>query len=552
LRDQTIATVTGKNAGRITNQNKGTTMSNDKFLSSLTSAALSRREFMGRAMAAGLTLTAASSLYATSASAQEPKRGGNLKLGLEGGSATDSKDPAKFLSQFMFCIGRCWGDMLVESDPLTGAAVPALAESWEPSADAATWTFTIRKGVQFHDGKELTIDDVVATLKRHTDEKSESGALGVMKSIKEIKKDGDKLVLVLTEGNADLPLLLTDYHLVIQPNGGYDDPLASIGTGPYKLTSFEAGVRATLERNTADWRSDRGYVDTIEIIGMNDATARIAALASGQVHFINRVDPKTVDMLKRAPTVEILSTSGRGHYVFIMHCNTAPFDNNDLRLALKYAMDREAMVETVLGGYGKVGNDFPINSTYALFPEGIEQRTYDPDKAAFHYKKSGHSGPVLLRTSEVAFPGAVDAAVLYQGSAQKAGIEIEVKREPGDGYWSNVWNVQPFSTSYWGGRPTQDQMYSTAYLSSADWNDTRFLRPDFDKVLLEARAELDEGKRKEMYRDMAMMVRDEGGLILPMFNDFVNAAQKSVKGYVHDIGNDMSNGYVATRVWLEA
>lgn len=527
-------------------------MSNDKFLSSLSRAALSRREFMGRAMAAGLTLTAASSLYATSASAQEPKRGGNLKLGLEGGSATDSKDPAKFLSQFMFCIGRCWGDMLVESDPLTGTAVPALAESWEPSADAATWTFTIRKGVQFHDGKELTIDDVVATLKRHTDEKSESGALGVMKSIKEIKKDGDKLVLVLTEGNADLPLLLTDYHLVIQPNGGYDDPLASIGTGPYKLTSFEAGVRATLERNQNDWRSDRGYVDTIEIIGMNDATARIAALASGQVHFINRVDPKTVDMLKRAPSVEILSTSGRGHYVFIMHCNTAPFDNNDLRLALKYAMDREAMVETVLGGYGKVGNDFPINSTYALFPEGIEQRTYDPDKAAFHYKKSGHSGPVLLRTSEVAFPGAVDAAVLYQGSAQKAGIEIEVKREPGDGYWSNVWNVQPFSTSYWGGRPTQDQMYSTAYLSTADWNDTRFLRPDFDKILLQARAELDEGKRKEMYREMAMMVRDEGGLILPMFNDFVNAAQKSVKGYVHDIGNDMSNGYVATRVWLEA
>lgn len=524
-----------------------------RYLSTrVTTGGMSRREFMGRAMAAGLTLTAASTLYASSASAQEPKRGGNLRLGLEGGAATDSKDPAKFLSQFMFCVGRCWGDMLVESDPLTGAAVPALAESWEPSADAATWTFAIRKGVQFHDGKELTVDDVVATLKRHTDEKSESGALGVMKSIKEIKKDGDKLVLSLTEGNADLPLLLSDYHLVIQPNGGNDDPLASIGTGPYKLKTFEAGVRATFEKNPNDWRSDRGYVDTIEIIGMNDATARMAALASGQVHFINRVDPKTVGMLKRAPNVEILSTSGRGHYVFIMHCNTAPFDNNDLRLALKYAMDREAMVQTVLGGYGKVGNDFPINSTYALFPEGIEQRSYDPDKAAFHYKKSGHSGPVLLRTSEVAFPGAVDAAVLYQGSAQKAGINIEVKREPGDGYWSNVWNVQPFSASYWGGRPTQDQMYSTAYLSSADWNDTRFLRPDFDKILLAARAELDEAKRKEMYRDMAMMVRDEGGLILPMFNDFVNASQKSVKGYVHDIGNDMSNGYVATRVWLEA
>ena len=278
----------------------------------------------------------------------------------------------------------------------------------------------------------------------------------------------------------------------------------------------------------------------------------MAALSSGQVHFINRVDPKTVGLLKRAPNVEIQTTSGRGHYVFIMHCNTAPFDNNDLRLALKYAMDRETMVEKILGGYGKVGNDFPINETYALFPESIEQRTYDPDKAAFHFKKSGHDGSVLLRTSDVAFPGAVDAAVLYQETAKKAGIDIEIKREPGDGYWSNVWNVQPFSTSYWGGRPTQDQMYSTAYLSSADWNDTRFFNTEFDKILLEARAELDQAKRKEMYHDMALMVRDTGGLILPMFNDFVNATTTNVSGFVDDIGNDMSNGFVASRLWINS
>ncbi|KQT46243.1 peptide ABC transporter substrate-binding protein [Aureimonas sp. Leaf454] len=515
---------------------------------------LSRREFMGRALAAGISLSVAGDLFASTAMAQTatPVKGGHLKLGLEGGAATDVLDPAKALSQVMFVVGRNWGDMLVESDPLTGQPVAALAESWESSPDAKTWTFKIRKGVQFHNGKELTIEDVVATLKRHTDEKSDSGALGVMKTIGEIKADAGNLVISLAEGNADLPLLLTDYHLIIQPNGGNDDVNAAIGTGPYKLASFEPGVRITFEKNASDWRTDRGYVDSVEIIVINDATARVAALSSGQVHYINRVDPKTVGLLKRSPKIDILNTSGRGHYVFIMHCNTAPFDNVDLRLSLKYAMDREAMLKTVLAGFGKVGNDFPINDTYALFPDGIEQRAYDPDKASFHYKKSGHSGPVLLRTSDVAFPGAVDAAVLFQESAKKAGIEIEVKREPGDGYWSNVWNVQPFSTSYWGGRPTQDQMYTTAYYSKADWNDTRFLRPDFDKLLLEARAELDETKRKDMYRTMATLVRDEGGLILPMFNDFVNASQKSVKGYVHDIGNDMSNGFVATRVWLEA
>lgn len=518
----------------------------------VTAGGISRREFMGRAMAAGATLAVASQLYSTASAAETPKRGGHLKLGLEGGSTTDSLDPAKALSQVLFAVVRTWGDLLVESHPLTGAAVPSLAESWEPSPDAAIWKFKIRKGVQFHDGKELTVDDVVKTLQRHTDTKSESGALGVMKSIKKIEADGGELVLTLTEGNADLPLLLSDYHLVIQPGGGYDNPTAAIGTGPYKLTKYEAGVRAMFERNSNDWRQDRGYVDSVEMITMNDATARIAALSSGQVHYINRIDPKTVPLLKRVPSVDILTTAGRGHYVFIMHCNTAPFDNNDLRMALKYSINREEMVQKILGGFGKVGNDFPINSTYALFPEGIEQRKYDPDKAAFHLKKSGFDGTVLLRTSDVAFPGAVDAAALYQESAKKAGIKIEVKREPGDGYWSNVWNVQPFSASYWGGRPTQDQMYSTAYLSTADWNDTRFKRPDFDKLLLTARAELDEKKRKDLYREMAMMVRDDGGVILPMFNDFVNASTKKVKGYVHDIGNDMSNGYVATRVWLES
>ena len=94
-------------------------------------------------------------------------------------------------------------------------------------------------------------------------------------------------------------------------------------------------------------------------------------------------------------------------------------------------------------------------------------------------------------------------------------------------------------------------MYSIAYLSTADWNDTRFKRPDFDKLLGQARSELDEAKRGELYRAAALMVRDEGGVIIPIFNDFINASLKKVKGYVHDVGNNLSNGYVATRVWLD-
>jgi peptide/nickel transport system substrate-binding protein len=511
---------------------------------------LSRRGFLqGSAL---LGLTAATGALVSPAMAETPVRGGTLRMGLEGGASADTLDPALASASVLFVIAYCWGDTLIESDPKTGAALPSLAESWSPSPDAKVWTFKIRKGVHFHNGKPLEVADAVATLQRHAGPKSQSGALGLLSGIDKIEDKAGELVITLKEANADLPLALTDYHLQIQPNGGNDDPNAAIGTGPYKLVKFEPGVRATFERNKEDWRQDRGYVDNVEITVMNDLTARISALQSGAVDFINTLAPKVVPLLKRAPNVDILRTPSKGFYAFLMHCDTAPFDNNDLRTALKLAIDREAILKQVVGGFGTIGNDYPVNASYPLAPTDIEQRVYDPDKAAFHYKKSGHEGPILLRTSDAAFPGAVDAAQLFQMNAAKAGITLDVKREPADGYWTEVWNKKPFCASYWGPRPTQDARYSTSYVSTAEWNDTRFKRPDFDKLVIEARGELDENKRRALYRQIALMVRDEGGLILPVFNDYLNASSNKLKGYVHDIGNDLSNGRVASRVWLQA
>ncbi|MFV0383172.1 ABC transporter substrate-binding protein [Paracoccus sp. (in: a-proteobacteria)] len=512
---------------------------------------IGRREFIGRAVAAGMAMGSANAIFAGSAAAQTPKRGGHLRMGITGGASTDSLDPASYSGSFNFVVGHSWGDTLIESHPETGAALPNLAEAWEASADAKVWRFRIREGVKFHDGTPLTTADAVATLRRHADSNSQSGAAGLLSSIETIGEEGGDLVITLAAADADLPLLLTDYHLMIQPGGGVEAPLAAIGTGPYKLTDYQPGIRASFEKNADDWRDDRGFVDSFEMLSMNDTTARIAALSSGQLDFIDMIDAKTVALLERVPTVQILTSKGKGFYCFLMHCDTAPFDNNDLRLALKYAIDREAMLQQILGGYGSLGNDFPVNEAYALFPQGIEQRAYDPERAKFHFEKSGHSGPVSLRTSNAAFPGAVDASVLYQQNAAAAGITLDVRREPDDGYWSNVWNVQPFCASYWGGRPTQDARYSTSYISSAEWNDTRFKREDFDKLVLQARAELDQGIRAELYRQIAMIQRDEGGTILPVFNDYINGGSKRLRGFVPDIGNDLSNGKVASRVWLE-
>ncbi|WP_146346829.1 ABC transporter substrate-binding protein [Phaeobacter marinintestinus] len=519
------------------------------YLSGLVNAGrMSRREFMGRAAALGLTAAAASTFMSSAVMAAGPKKGGTIRMGLQGGSTTDSLDPALAANQVALMVNRLWGEPLVDQ-AADGSIEGKVAESFESSADARVWIFKIRNGITFSNGKSVTAADVVESLDRHSGEDTKSGALGIMRGIKNMTADGDSVIIEMETPNADLPYLMADYHLIIQPGGGKDAPDAGIGTGPYVLKDVDMGVRFVAEKNPNYW-GDLGNAETIELIVINDNTARVAALQSGQVDLIDRVPPRTAGLVARAPGINVHTTSGPGHYVFIAHVDTDPFANQDVMLALKYGINRQEMVDKILFGYGSVGNDTPINAAYPLFTE-FEQREYDPDKAAHHMKKSGYDGPVLLRTSDNSFPGAPDAAALFQQSLAGAGIKLDIKREPNDGYWSEVWNNKPFCTSYWGGRPVQDQMFTTAYLSTADWNDTRFKNEQFDQMLLSARAELDLGKRKQTYADMGSILRDEGGLICPMFNDFVDASSDRIAGWVEGTaGYALMNSYAPHRMWV--
>ena len=165
------------------------------------------------------------------------------------------------------------------------------------------------------------------------------------------------------------------------------------------------------------------------------------------MHFVNRLDPKTFALLERAPGLKVYNVPSAGHYTFPMRCDTPPFDNLDLRLALKYAIDRDDMVDKILRGYGKPGNDHPVPEFDPFYNADLPLREYDPDKAKFHLGKSGHSGPVTLHIADAAFTGAVDAATLYQQHAQAAGIDLALQRVPEDGYWSETWMQKPFCGS---------------------------------------------------------------------------------------------------------
>ncbi len=524
----------------------------NQILAQAAKGKMNRRDFVGRAGALGVSAALAGAVLTNPARAAEPVRGGVLRAGVAGGQSTDSLDPALAASDSPFMINSTWGETLVDVE-LNGTLGMRVAEEISSSADATQWMFKIRQGVEYHNGATLTAQDVVATLRRHTDDASQSGAQGIVKGITDMKAAGDMVTLTLNAGNADLPFLMADYHLMIQPGGGVDNPQAGIGSGAYKIVSNEPGVRAAFEKHANYWDANRGFADQVEILSINDNTARTAALQAGQIHLMASVDPKIAELLAGNADVVIERSSGPGHYVFIMQCTQKPFDNNDLRMALKLAVNRQELVDKILGGMGSRGNDFPINAAYPLFDDSIAQREYDAAAAAEFYQKSGHDGsPLLLQVAPGAFPGAVEAAQLFQASANAAGIPLQVKLEPDDGYWSNVWNVAPFCASYWGGRPVQDQMYSTAYLSTADWNDTKFIDPHFDDLMIRARGELDQVKRKAMYSEMAHILRDTGGLICPMFNDWVEGRRAEVGGWIPNPAGSLMNGKALSMCWLNA
>lgn len=397
----------------------------------------------------------------------------------------------------------------------------------------------------------MDAEDVIASVQHHRGEDSKSAAKAILETITDVKKDGnDTVVFDLKAGNADFPYILSDYHIGMMPvKDGKLDVKSGVGTGAFAVERYEPGVRTALNRNPNYWKEGNGHFDSAEVIVIADVAARTNALSTGEIDAMDRVDIKTLHLLKRNKNINIIESSGNAHYTFAMLTDISPFDNNDVRLALKYGLDREALLQTILRGHGYLGNDHPIGRANRYLAKDIPQRAMDPDKAKFHLKKAGMSNlKVNLSAADAAFAGAVDAAVLYKEHAASSGIEINVVREPNDGYWSNVWLKKPWCAVYWGGRATEDWMFSTAYAQGAPWNDSHWSNEKFNQLLVAARAELDENKRREMYREMQLITRDEGGVVVPVFNNYIEAVSNKV-GHGKVAGNWSMDGLRALERW---
>lgn len=514
---------------------------------------ISRRSFMYHAMAAGMTASAATGLWTTGARA-EPQRGGTFRIAQHDGNTSDTHDPATYQSNQQIILAHTHRAFLTLINP-DGSLGPDVATEWSATPDASEWTFKLNDKATFHSGAKVTANDVVASLNYHRGETT-SAAKSLLTDVEDIVDNGDHSVTVkLASGNADLPWLMTDYHLVILPakeDGGIEWQSGD-GCGPYKLVDHNPGVGSRLVRHE-DWHLEGAWFDEVQITYINDPNARNTALVTGDVDAVSLLENKTLTLLQRDPNITIENVPSAQAITMPMFCDVAPFDNVDVRNALKLSINRPEMVEKITFGAATLGNDFHHSPAMPYWPEDIPQREYDPEQAKALLKKAGMENlSVELKTADSITTGAVDAAVLYAEHAKAAGINIKVSREPNDGYWSDVWLKEPWCMVSWGARPTPDVLYSLAYKSGADWNESHWENERFNELLLQAKSELDDSLRAEMYREMALLARDDGGTVLPYFPNFVYARRGNVQTTGEVAPSWMLDGYrAASRWWFAA
>jgi peptide/nickel transport system substrate-binding protein len=456
-------------------------------------------------------------------------------LGYEWSGEKQSMDPADMHSGDDAYHTFAVYNRLVDIDDKFNV-LPELATEWSVSEDGLTWTFKLRDGVKFHSGKDFSSADVVYSFQRLLDEKTGSGARAVLEFLDPagIKAPDARTVTFTTKTPVvELPVLITNKFTNIVPDGAKQEDLRKKGdgTGPFMQEEFtpNAPVRI-LRKNPNYWDAGKPKADCLRITVAQEAVAAVSAIKSGEVDLMLNVDPSVIPALKDDPSVTLLQTDASNSMTISMWVDTKPFDDIKVRQALKAVVDRQAMVDTVLLGFGQpaADNPVPVGSPASYVTEAPKQ---DYELAKKLLAEAGYADGLKfdLYTAE-GVPGMVRMAQVYAEMAKPAGIDINVIVTPAESFWDDVWLKQPIVTSAWSMRPPGEGL-AVAYTQTAKWKETHWERPDYDALLLKANTTVDAAERLKLFQQTGELLAKEGGLILPMFVHQVLALRKDCEGY---------------------
>jgi peptide/nickel transport system substrate-binding protein len=540
--------------GRLDRLRRGRGPVQEHVIDEFVAGRLSRRQFLRRGTAIGLSVPLLGGILeacgstgtsSSSAPAAAAKSGATIKVGSS--VPTAAINPITVADQGgLQMLGQA-GEWLVFSDQQNNYR-PWLATSWSPNADASVWTFKIRQGVKFNDGKPLTADDVVYSFKTQCDPKGSSNALsvfgGTLLPDGVVKVDDATVAFHLEQpdGNFVDAVSENNYNMIIVPNGyNYGDYQKSfVGTGRFTMTSYTPNVGATFVRNPHYW-GQAALPARTEWTFYAEDPAKSAALQAGSVDCIDQFTLATGPQLLNG-TVTVIALKASSHRELSMRTDIAPFTSKYVRQAIAYTLDRPATVTALFKGYAEVGNDSPFAPAFRATDPSVPQRAQNLKLAKELLAKGGmprgFSAPLVTENSEE-IP---HLAQIVKQAASQIGVDINLTIETSTKYYGQAvfgksdWLDAEMSIVDYGARGVPN-VFLGAPLQSINaktgqgaWNAARFHDPTYDALSKQFIAAVDLSTQRRLAGQIERLLLDETPIIYPYFYEYLSATQKNVTG----------------------
>lgn len=481
--------------------------------------------------------------------AGEARPGGRLRVGIAGGGSNETLDGHSPTDNVDIARAYALNDSLV-GFAKDGSIEMHLAESLEPNDEGSEWTVTLREGLKFHDGSDITADSVIFSLRRITDPDDPQRGAG---DLEPVDRDALEAVdertvrIVCTEPFVTLPEALAEYYNCIVPEGY--DPASPVGSGPFKYAEFSPGEYSLFEKHEDYWQEGLPYLDELEIVGLPDDDARVNALTSGNVDVISQVPHAQVTVIDSMGGFEILESETGMWLPFTMRVDREPFDDVRVRQAFRLIVDREEMIEQALSGYGSVGNDM-YGRMDASYPEDFPQREQDIEEAKRLLAEAGHEDglEVELVTADLS-AGIIASAEVFQEQAKEAGVTVNIRRINSDDYWGEDFPYT-FGQDYWSARGYITQTAQGSVVG-APYNETMWGEDEeWAGLVRKARQTADEDERNELIRQAQQIEYEEGGYIVWGFVNLLDAHASNVGGLEPAVTGHPLGSYAFHEAWI--
>jgi peptide/nickel transport system substrate-binding protein len=488
---------------------------------------------------------------ALAAGSATPKRGGTLRVAFVGGGTAETLNPFLGVTPIDESrIQNLYDPLVLVNADLTRS--PGLALEWTHNKDATVWEVKLRPGVTFHNGKTFGAEDLIWSIQQMAGKTS--AALPYVSGIKlgELKAVNKLTVRIpLKAADADLSGNFTYYNTWIVPKGqtAKDYSKKPIGTGPFMAQSFTPGRQSVYGKNPNYWVSGKPYVDSLKIQNIDDNTARLNALLSGQIDVMGQLPTQQAKAHASTGDITVLRAPSPQAMMFYMDTTKAPFTDPRVILAIKLIADRKALVDSAISGYGTVGNDI-FGAGLPFYDKSLPQRVQDIDKAKSLLKAAGHSDlKVQLNTSPI-FPGFVEAATLLAQQAKAAGVTMSLKQVPPNSYYnpSLLYLKMPFAETQW---PISSLkfFFLGALATGAPYNETHWKSKSWNDLLNKAIGEPNKAKAQALWNQVQKIQYDKGGYLNWTNADWVDGLSKKVQGLKPSAAGAVGN-YRFLDAWL--